>query len=255
MTLLVTFRTGIASLFLPPSAVKSYLDDFKHFLQLHYELPVRLLHFVPEPVLQSVDGLTADLQHTRQAHQKQMCTMTKAAFHTLGTVTYRKGTHLPNRKVGAQAQPTDKGMQIAHWFPPLVRWASKCFKLQHLTPLTLLSSTTTEVKVRLQRKAGEQSHTRGISGGTLSPERVTGISFSGFIQLFHFVTPKSYTKNTAGFYLTDEDVCCFKMPSIHFRWFTRNRFYFNTHFLAFFRHLHWLVVYFNTCNYSNVNKL
>lgn len=67
--------------------------------------------------------------------------------------------------------------------------------------------------------------------------------------------PLSYTTNAAGFYLTDEDVCGFKMPSIHFRWFTRNRFYFNTHFLAFFCHFHWLVVYFNTCNYSNVNKL
>lgn len=37
-------------------------DDFKGLLQLHYELPVRLLHFVSEPVLKGVDGRPSDLK-------------------------------------------------------------------------------------------------------------------------------------------------------------------------------------------------
>ena len=56
-------------------------------------------------------------------------------------------------------------------------------------------------------------------------------------------------------YLTDENVCSFKMASIHFGRFTWDGFYFDTDFLSFFRNIHLFMVYFNTCYYSNVNKL
>lgn len=89
--------------------------------------------------------------------------------------------------------------------------------------------------------------------------KVPRVCFSGFMQHFPFTQAtamsRALSKNADCFYLTDEDICCFKVSSIHFRWFTRNRFYFNTYFLAFFCNLHWLMVYFNTCNYSNFNKL
>lgn len=56
-------------------------------------------------------------------------------------------------------------------------------------------------------------------------------------------------------YLTDKDICCFKVSSVHFRWFTRNRFYFNADFLAFFCNIHGFMIYFYACNYSNFHKL
>lgn len=56
-------------------------------------------------------------------------------------------------------------------------------------------------------------------------------------------------------YLTDENVCSFKVSSVHFGRFTRNRFYFDTDFLSFFCNIHLFMIYFDACYYSNVDKL
>lgn len=48
-------------------------DDLKGLLQLHDQLPIRFLHLVSEPVLQSVDGRPCDLKQKQRVkvNQKQ----------------------------------------------------------------------------------------------------------------------------------------------------------------------------------------
>lgn len=47
-------------------------DDFKYFLELHDKLPVTLLHFVSEPVLECIDGLPTYLQCKSHRHANKV---------------------------------------------------------------------------------------------------------------------------------------------------------------------------------------
>lgn len=56
-------------------------------------------------------------------------------------------------------------------------------------------------------------------------------------------------------YLAYKMVCCLKVSAKHFRRISRDRLYFDTHFLALFCHIYSFVVDFNTSYDANVYKL
>lgn len=159
------------------------------------------------------------------------------------------------------APATRNSMQTAHLVFCLLSGAVSCkvflAAVHHsFSPQGALLQTSRQ---GYRKNSAEQCHTQTHFKCLLvSDGRVPSLFFRLHVAFplqasYYYV--KASPKNADCFYLTDKDICCFKMSSIHFRWFTRNRFYFNTYFLAFFCNLHWFMVYFNTCNYSNFNKL